>query len=76
MGEAGLAVVEMQSWEGSGQHLTLLEVDGFFCADSPEVANLEADDAIAQVVAIGAYALPLTPAELAGDKPPGDRSKP
>jgi hypothetical protein len=69
MGDAGLTVVEMQSWEGPGQHLTLTEVEGFFAAGSPEVANLQADDAIAQVVAIGAYALPLTPAELAGRKP-------
>jgi hypothetical protein len=56
----------MQSWEGSGQHLTLTEVEGFFVAASPEVANLKADAAVAQVVAIGAYALPLTPDELSG----------
>ncbi|HKY94129.1 MAG TPA: chorismate mutase [Kiloniellales bacterium] len=76
MGDAGLTVVEMQSWEGPGQHLTLTEVEGFFAADSPEVANLEADEAIAQVVAIGAYALPLTPAELAGEKAPLSQVEP
>jgi chorismate mutase len=68
MADAGLTVVEMQAWEGPGQHLILTEAEGFFAAGSSEVANLEADDAIAQVVAIGAYALPLTPAELAGRK--------
>jgi hypothetical protein len=69
MADAGLTVVEMQAWEGPGQHLILTEAEGFFAAGSSEVANLEADDAIAQVVPIGAYALPLTPAELVGKKP-------
>jgi hypothetical protein len=66
MDDVGLTVIEMQSWEGSGQHLTLTEVDGFFVAASPEIANLKSDAAVAQVVAIGAYALPLTPDELSG----------
>lgn len=69
LGEAGLNVVEMQAWEGPGQHLVLTEVDGYVAADSAEVANLKADGAIAQVVVIGAYAVPLSPAELGGEKP-------
>jgi len=69
MGDLGLAVVEMQGWEGGGQQLTLAEVEGFVAADSAVVANLRADDAIAHVVVIGAYAVPLSPAEVAGEKP-------
>lgn len=67
--DAGLTVLEMQAWEGAGQHLTLAEVDGFLAADAEPVADLEADKAIAQAVVIGAYAVPLTPAELAGKAP-------
>jgi len=73
MGDAGLKVVEMQGSDGGGQPLTLTEVDGFFTAGAPEIEDLEADEAIAQVIPIGAYAVPLTPAELAGDKKAGDQ---
>ena len=70
LADAGLTVLEMQAWEGPGQHLTLAEVEGFVPADSPQLADLAANQAIAQAVVIGAYAVPLTPAELAGKAPP------
>ena len=68
MTDAGLSVLEMQSWEGQGQHLTLTEVEGFVSADAAAVQDLAADEAITQVVVIGAYAVPLTPAQLGGGK--------
>jgi len=62
---AGLKPLDMQGW--NGQHL--VEVEGFVAAESEALASVAGAEGIARAVAIGAYAVPFTAAELAGGKP-------
>ncbi len=61
---AGLKPLDMQSWNGQ----QLVEVEGFVAPDSAALDAVAGTEGIAQAVAIGAYAVPFSLAELAADK--------
>jgi hypothetical protein len=67
---ADLSVVDAHNGTaGDEDSVVLAEVEGFLAPDDPRLARLLADNAgqIRQVSIIGAYAVPLTAEELAGD---------
>jgi hypothetical protein len=68
---AKLKPVFIQSFqEPGGPEQQVVEVEGFLAPDDPRLATLARSlGAESRAIAIGGYAVPLTPEELAGEKP-------
>ncbi len=67
LSEAGFEVCDIQAWVDSPDRtLHLVEIEGFLAGDDPRIAALlEEAETVKQAWAVGSFAVPLTPAELA-----------
>jgi chorismate mutase-like protein len=67
LSDAGFEVVDIQAWVDSPDRtLHLVEVGGFLAADDPRIAALQAEaDSVKHAWSVGAFAVPLTAADLA-----------
>ena len=70
LARVALRVVDMRVWtEGADRRMHLAEVDGYVSDHDPRFESLAEIDTevLKNAWAIGGYAVPLSPAELAGD---------